>query len=195
MRGKGTIIAVLDLFISSALTLIIQGDEIAAIYNQRFSRLGSMGAIAALMELLIKPSSTNLSDPLLIRLILPWLTAGLIGGLVSRKHVGGLYAGVLAGLLSSFILDFTIYFYQPTFISGISDFEMRVLLTRNIVYGFMVGVPTGLMGLFAGLISAHKEKRMIVVRPFPIETICPRCGFKFNSMPEYCSKCGNKLKT
>jgi len=146
-----------------------------------------------LFTALTQPQGTSLT---LLTTLSPWIISGLAIGIASRKAVNGVYAGVLAGTLAGLLLNVFLLIYSGPYLQNISELERNVILTRNLVNGFIVGVFTGLVGGIGGLIGSKIVRKRLVLggQISSIESVCAQCGTRYKSTPLFCSVCGAKLK-
>lgn len=146
-----------------------------------------------LFTVLTQPLWTGLT---ILTTLLPWIISGLAVGISSRKPVNGIYAGVLAGTLAGLLLNLFLLIYSGPYLQSLSELEQNVILTRNLVNGFIVGVFTGLVGGIGGLISFKIVRKKLTLggQVSSIESVCEQCGRRYKSTPQFCSVCGAKLK-
>jgi len=142
---------------------------------------------------LTQPLWTGLT---ILTTLLPWIISGLAVGIGSRKPVNGIYAGVLAGTLAGLLLNLFLLIYSGPYLQNLSELERNVILTRNLVNGFIVGVFTGLVGGIGGLIGSKIVRKKLTLggQVSSIESVCEQCGRGYKSTPQFCSVCGAKLK-
>jgi hypothetical protein len=177
-KGIGTLYGLLTLSLAAVISSV--------------TNLENIRSLIVLFTVLTQPLGTGLT--LLIALS-PWIISGLAIGIGSRKPVNGVYAGVLAGTLAGLLLNSFLFIYSGPYLQSLSELERNVILTRNLVNGFIVGVFTGLVGGIGGLIGSKiiRKKLTLVGQVSSIESVCKQCGSRYKSTPQFCSVCGAKL--
>jgi len=129
-----------------------------------------------------------------IGILLSWLIAGFLGGLLCRTWKSALLVSILMGFILSLTWLFLLSRYLPNYWNYfISMYTTLELLGQSLGMGLLLGASSaGPAVLGAYLTNPHKkifEKEPLT----EIQCVCPHCGTIFQSKPKFCYNCNGLI--
>lgn len=179
----------------SAYILTFPDPKLTVAFSTSYHVLGTMGVVITVLDMLLDVTTMSIYSPDFIYYLAPWLVAGLLAGFMARNPVRGLGSAFFAGFFAGVLMNILLWIGLGSELISLKADTLYMLITRNIVDGFIIGVPTGFAGLIGGSLLKKEE---LVKREFPelfpIETTCPKCGTRYASTPVYCAVCSAELQ-
>lgn len=186
--GKQLSLSILGAVILFFITYLFNIFGIINILEINIYKTAMLGNILQILETLIHHENKR-------NILLIWLSAGFIIGLISRKPSMGFATGFYSAILLVGTYYFLLYINNLTTLP-ITIYGQFVFITTILFPLIENGIITSLGGYIGGNITksrkifvAHLTEEMINI--FPIK--CPHCGFEIASNALYCSNCGEEI--
>jgi prepilin signal peptidase PulO-like enzyme (type II secretory pathway) len=113
--------------------------------------------------------------------------------------ITGLSTGIIVALLSLYVLKtYSLYILKTSFPQIlVSEGFTFILLTllAGAINGLAIGLAAAAGGAIVGRVISHRLQASLTSAEAKKNFYrCPRCGAEFESNPEFCSNCGEKIK-
>jgi len=179
----------------SVYILTFPDPKLTVTFSTSYYILGTMGIVIAILDMLLDATIMSIYSPNFIYYLAPWLVAGVLAGFMARNPVRGLSSAFFAGFFAGVLMNILLWIGFGSELFSLKTNTLYILIARNIIDGFIIGVPTGFAGLIGGsLLKKREVAKREIPEPFPIETTCPTCGTRYASTPVYCSVCSAELQ-